>query len=107
MSAYAYETGATSIGVRVTVESCDPREDEPSPTTAACFTTVAVDEAGDPTEVPPVVPETDPRRDGSVLTADAVVEGSRRPGLDPLAAGVDARTGIFPTILVTSRSVGY
>jgi len=59
VSAYAYETGATSIGVRVTVESRDPREDEPSSTTAACFTMVAVDEAGDPTEVPPVVPETD------------------------------------------------
>lgn len=59
VSAYAYETGATSIGVRVTVESRDPREDEPSPTTAACFTMVAVDEAGDPTEVPSVVPETD------------------------------------------------
>ena len=59
LSAYVYETGATSLEVHVSVESRDPREDEPSPTTAACFTMVAVDQDGEPVEVPAVVPETD------------------------------------------------
>jgi acyl-CoA hydrolase len=54
-----YETGTSSLEVRVDVESRDPREEGPSPTTAACFTMVAVDEDGEPVDVPAVVPETD------------------------------------------------
>jgi acyl-CoA hydrolase len=59
LSAYVYETGSSSLEVRVDVESRDPREEETVQTTAACFTMVAVDEAGDPVDVPSVVPETD------------------------------------------------
>jgi len=59
LSAYVYETGTSSLEVRVDVESRDPREDGTAPTTAACFTMVAVDEDGDAVEVPTVVPETD------------------------------------------------
>jgi acyl-CoA hydrolase len=59
LSAYVYETGTSSLEVRVDVESRDPREEGPSPTTAACFTMVAVDEEGEPVDVPTVVPETD------------------------------------------------
>jgi acyl-CoA hydrolase len=59
LSAYVYETGTSSLEVRTDVESRDPREDGAVPTTAACFTMVAVDEDGSPVEVPAVVPETD------------------------------------------------
>lgn len=59
LSAYVYETGTSSLEVRVEVESRDPREAESQPTTSACFTMVAVDEDGDTVEVPAVVPETD------------------------------------------------
>ena len=59
LSAYVYDTGDSSLEVYVDVESLNPREDEAAPTTAACFTMVAVGEDGDPVEVPAVVPETD------------------------------------------------
>jgi acyl-CoA hydrolase len=59
LSAYVYETGTSSLEVRVDVESRDPREEDTRPTTAACFTMVAVDENGDPVDVPPVAPDTD------------------------------------------------
>ena len=59
LSAYVYDTGDSSLEVYVGVESRNPREDEAAPTTAACFTMVAVGEDGDPVEVPAVVPETD------------------------------------------------
>jgi len=59
LSAYVYETGTSSLEVRVDVESRDPRDEELVPTTAACFTMVAVDEDGEPVDVPTVVPETD------------------------------------------------
>ncbi|MFD1634244.1 acyl-CoA thioesterase [Haloplanus ruber] len=59
LSAYVYETGSSSLEVRVDVESRDPREEETTQTTSACFTMVAVDEDGDPVDVPAVVPRTD------------------------------------------------
>ncbi|WP_299233205.1 acyl-CoA thioesterase [Natronomonas sp.] len=59
LSAYVHETGTSSLEVRVDVESRDPREEGTTPTTAACFTMVAVDQDGTSVEVPPVVPETD------------------------------------------------
>lgn len=59
ISAYVYDTGQSSLSVRVDVEGRDPREDESVATTAACFTMVAVDEAGNPVEVPDVVAETE------------------------------------------------
>ena len=59
LSAYVYDTGTSSLEVRVDVESRDPRRGEAAPTTAARFTMVAIDEVSDPVEVPDVVPETD------------------------------------------------
>jgi uncharacterized protein (TIGR00369 family) len=59
LSAYVYETGTSSLKVRVEVESRDPREENSELTTAACFTMVAVNEDGDPVEVPTVLPESD------------------------------------------------
>lgn len=59
LSAYVYETGTSSLKIRVDGESRDPRDEELVPTTAACFTMVAVDEDGEPVDVPAVVPETD------------------------------------------------
>jgi acyl-CoA hydrolase len=63
LSAYVYETGDSSLGVRVSVEGCDPRRDGTETTTAACFTMVAVDADGAPVPVPEVVAETDRGRD--------------------------------------------
>lgn len=59
LSAYVYETGTSSLEVRVDVDGRDPREDIAQQTTAACFTMVAVDADGDPVEVPEIVAETD------------------------------------------------
>ena len=59
LSAYVYETGASSLEVRVDVDGRDPRDDDAVSTTSACFTMVAVDADGDPVAVPDVVPETD------------------------------------------------
>ena len=59
LSAYVYDTGDTSLDVRVDVESRDPRDEETVLTTAACFTMVAVDEHSEPVGVPRVVPETE------------------------------------------------
>jgi acyl-CoA hydrolase len=59
LSAYVYETGTSSLEVRVDVESRDPRETGSEPTTSACFTMVAVDEDGQSVAVPTVLPETD------------------------------------------------
>ncbi len=59
MSAYVYETGTSSLKVRVNVQSHDPREDEATATTSACFTLVAVDGDGEPLDVPTVVPKTE------------------------------------------------
>jgi acyl-CoA hydrolase len=59
LSAYVYETGTSSLEVRVDVESRDPRNEETVPTTSACFTMVAVDEDGDPVDVPAVVPQSE------------------------------------------------
>ncbi|ERG96323.1 acyl-CoA thioesterase [Haloquadratum walsbyi] len=62
LSAYVYETGTRSIGVRVTVESRNPRDSEVIPATSACFTMVAVNEDEDESDsvaLPSVVPQTD------------------------------------------------
>jgi acyl-CoA hydrolase len=68
LSAYVYEAGRTSLGVRVTVESRDPRDRAATRTTSACFRMVAVDSDGEPVPVPDVSAETDRERE---LLADA------------------------------------
>jgi acyl-CoA hydrolase len=57
LSAFAYDTGRTSIQVSVEVDARDPREDAVERTTSARFTMVAVDEDGSPVAVPDVVAE--------------------------------------------------
>jgi acyl-CoA hydrolase len=62
LSAYVYETGNRSLGVRVTVESRNPRDTEAMPATSACFTMVAVNENEDDNDsvaLPSIVPQTD------------------------------------------------
>jgi acyl-CoA hydrolase len=59
LSAYVYDTGTSSLDVRVNVESRDPRDEESTATTAACFTMVAVNENSSPVEVPAVIAQTD------------------------------------------------
>lgn len=67
LSAYVYDTGDTSLGVRVNVEARDPRTNGTETTTSACFTMVAVDAEGTPVQVPDVVAETD--RDHELVAA--------------------------------------
>lgn len=63
ISAYVYDTGDTSLNVRVDVEGSDPRTGETETTTSACFTLVAVDADGQPVQVPDVVAETSREHD--------------------------------------------
>ncbi|MBP1985723.1 acyl-CoA thioesterase [Halolamina salifodinae] len=52
VQAYVFNTGRTSIDVKVDVRAEDPREGEERKTTASYFTFVALDEDGNPTNVP-------------------------------------------------------
>lgn len=63
ITAYVYETGNTSLEVRVNVDARDPRSSETRRATAACFTMVAVDDDGDPTPVPSITAETERERE--------------------------------------------
>jgi acyl-CoA hydrolase len=63
LSAYVYETGTTSLSVRVDADARDPRTSDSRRTTAACFTMVAIDDDGNPVTVPSVAAETDRGRD--------------------------------------------
>jgi acyl-CoA hydrolase len=52
LEAYVFNTGRTSLDVRVDVRAEDPREGNSRPTTTSFLTFVALDEAGKPTAVP-------------------------------------------------------
>ena len=52
IESYAYETGRTSVRVRLRAHREDPRTGEREQTTDSHFTFVAVDESGTPVEVP-------------------------------------------------------
>lgn len=52
IQAYVFNTGRSSIDVKVDVRAEDPREGEERKTTASYFTFVALDEDGEPTDVP-------------------------------------------------------
>jgi acyl-CoA hydrolase len=52
VQAYVFNTGRSSIDVKVDVRAEDPREDEERKTTASYFTFVALDDDGNPTAVP-------------------------------------------------------
>lgn len=52
VEAYVYNTGRTSMDVRVTVRAEDPRKGDTREATTSFFTFVAIDDDGRPTEVP-------------------------------------------------------
>jgi acyl-CoA hydrolase len=57
IKSYAFNTGKTSIDVKVDVHSEDPRTGEKQETTTSFLTFVAIDDDGNPTQVPDVVCE--------------------------------------------------
>jgi acyl-CoA hydrolase len=59
IEAYVYDTGQTSINVKVDVRAEDPREGETRETTSSFLTFVAINDDGKPTEVPKLVCETE------------------------------------------------
>jgi acyl-CoA hydrolase len=61
--AYAFDTGRTSIDVKVDVHAEQPREGSERETTSSFLTFVAVDEDGTPRAVPDLVCETAAERD--------------------------------------------
>jgi acyl-CoA hydrolase len=52
VEAFVFDTGRTSIDVKVNVRAEDPKEGEERETTTSFFTFVALDESGTPTPVP-------------------------------------------------------
>jgi acyl-CoA hydrolase len=63
VQAYAFDTGRTSVDVKVDVMAEDPRTDESRDATSSFLTFVAVDEDGTPTEVPELVCESEAERE--------------------------------------------
>jgi acyl-CoA hydrolase len=59
VEAYVFETGTTSLDVKVDVRAENPRTGNERKTTTSFFTFVALDEAGHPTGVPELVCDTD------------------------------------------------
>lgn len=59
IEAYVYDTGRTSINVKVDVRAENPREGETRETTSSFLTFVAIDEDGTPIEVPELLCETE------------------------------------------------
>lgn len=59
VEAYVFDVGRSSVDVKVDVHAEDPREGTERKTTTSFFTFVALDEDGDPTEVPRLVCESD------------------------------------------------
>jgi acyl-CoA hydrolase len=62
VQSYAFDTGRTSIDVKVDVMAEQPRSGDSRETTSSFLTFVAVDEDGTPIEVPELVCETDAER---------------------------------------------
>ena len=63
LSAYVYETGESSLQVRVDAEARAPRTPDLRRPPAACFPLVAVDDDGDPVPVPSVTADTERGRE--------------------------------------------
>ncbi|AAG19316.1 MULTISPECIES: acyl-CoA thioesterase [Halobacterium] len=59
VEAYVFDTGSTSIDVKVDVHAEDPREGATRKTTSSFFTFVAVDDDGSPIPVPDLACESD------------------------------------------------
>ena len=71
VQAYVFNTGRTSIDVKVDVRAEDPREGEERKTTASFFTFVALGDDGSPTAVPEL---TCPTEEEEALREEAVEE---------------------------------
>jgi acyl-CoA hydrolase len=82
---YVFNTGRTSLDVKVDVRAEDPREADSRLATSSFFTFVAVDEAGKPTEVPDVECPTEAE---AALREEAVAE--RREQLEQVADRLEA-----------------
>ena len=63
IQAYAFNTGRTSVDVKVDVMAEDPRTEASRKATSSFLTFVAVDEDGTPAEVPELVCESEAERD--------------------------------------------
>lgn len=81
IKAYVFNTGQTSVDVKVDVHSEDPRTGDKQETTTSFLTFVAIDDDGYPTEVPDVACETEAEeelRDHAIekrrTELDAIVE---------------------------------
>ena len=74
VTAYAFNTGETSIDVKVDVRAEDPFSGDARDATSSFLTFVAVDEDGTPTPVPELVCETEEETE---LRAQAVAERER------------------------------
>ncbi len=59
IEAYVFNTGRSSMDVKVDVHAEDPREGDSRETTTSFLTFVAIDEVGKPVQVPKLVCETD------------------------------------------------
>jgi acyl-CoA hydrolase len=70
IKAYVFNTGQTSVDVKVDVHSEDPRTGEIQETTTSFLTYVAIDDEGHPTAVPDVVCE----EEAEAELRDAAVE---------------------------------
>jgi acyl-CoA hydrolase len=62
IAGYAYDTGRTSVHVRIRAWREDPRSGETALTTQAAFTFVAIGEDGSPVPVPDLTVESDEER---------------------------------------------
>jgi acyl-CoA hydrolase len=63
VQAYAFDTGRTTVEVKVDVRAEDPRTDDARDATSSFLTFVAVDEDGTPTEVPDLICESEAERE--------------------------------------------
>jgi acyl-CoA hydrolase len=84
VEAYVFNTGTTSIDVKVDVRAEDPREGTTRKTTASFLTFVAIDEDGRPSPVPDIACETD----NEEALREAAIE-QRQSELEELAERLD------------------
>ncbi|MFC7073335.1 acyl-CoA thioesterase [Halovenus rubra] len=63
INAYAFNTGETSVDVKVDVHSEDPRTGEKQETTTSFLTFVAIDDDGNPATVPEVACKTEAEKE--------------------------------------------
>lgn len=78
LEAYVFNTGRTSVDVKVDVRAEDPKSGaDPRETTTSFFTFVAMDDDGDPTEVPSLECATEAERDLRDRAMDERVEQLR------------------------------